>query len=162
VDVALSSPGAWEERFHGISPPFPHFMLIFVGGGEGEQLCAAAAAAAHGFQCTMVLEGALAEFSRGVQAQPHLTFINRDAVALLLGSAGAESLQRPLPPVRLLDVRRSDERALYGSIHGSMHIPGSLASVACVLRSGFACGQRRKLDDLNFKFMFAWSPPAAW
>lgn len=47
-------------------------------------------------------------------------YIGRDALAALLGYSSA-----PAPvSILLIDVRRHDERALYGSIRGSVHVPG--------------------------------------
>lgn len=87
---------------------------------------AAAAAASCGFQRTMVLEGGLQALGGGStqlpQPQADLRFIGRDALAVLLGMS-PEVLH--VPAVTLVDVRRSDERALYGAIKGAAHIPGA-------------------------------------
>lgn len=125
VAAVLASPQAWEEvgKFQGVPFPQPHHMLVFVGDSPEQQLAAAAAGASQGFQRTMVLDGALPLFGLGLgaQAQPdHLRFIGRDAVALLLG-LGGEAARAPV--ATLLDVRRSDERVLYGAIRGSQHVP---------------------------------------
>lgn len=50
-----------------------------------------------------------------LQAEQH--FINRDAVAGILGHVDVGCLPQQ---ALVLDVRRHDERALYGSIPGSM------------------------------------------
>ena len=74
-----------------------------------------------------MLEGGLAGGSGAPPPPPQsdLRFINRDALALLLGQA-AEGGVVHAPAACLIDVRRSDERALYGSIKGAQHIPGGL------------------------------------
>eukprot|EP00887_Chlorella_sp_A99_P002128 scaffold21.g2128.t1 len=127
VAAALASREAWEEggQFQGVPFPQQHHILVFVGDSQEQQLAAAAAAASQGFQRSMVLDGALPLFGLGAQAQPDLRFIGRDAVALLLGLGGAEAGgAAPRPPAALLiDVRRSDERVLYGAIRGSAAVP---------------------------------------
>ncbi len=51
-----------------------------------------------------------------------LRYINRDGLAALLGYT-----QAPLGiPYVLIDLRRHDERTLYGTIRGSVHVPGRL------------------------------------
>ncbi|PRW57512.1 Heat shock 67B2 [Chlorella sorokiniana] len=124
VAAVLGSASAWAEAFQGVPYPPPHFMLVFVGDREEEEVRAAAAAASCGFQRTMVLEGGLQALGGGStqlpQPQADLHFIGRDALAVLLGMA-PEVLH--VPPVTLVDVRRSDERALYGAIKGAAHIP---------------------------------------
>lgn len=101
----------------------------------------------QGYQRTLILEGSLRSFLLGLHSQPDLRYIDREAVALLLeegggggaGSAGtagsiigsSNSLTAhaaPLPRTLLVDVRRSEERALYGSIRGSVHVPRKWAS----------------------------------
>ena len=62
-----------------------------------------------------------------VALQANLRYINRDALAVLLGLAGSAS--PAAPPSAVLDIRRYDERTLYGSIPGTKHIPGALQSV---------------------------------
>lgn len=74
----------------------------------------------QGYQRTLVLEGCLRNFLSGLHAQPDLRYIDREAVAVLLGEGGSYG---HLPRALVLDVRRSEERALYGSIKGSVHIP---------------------------------------
>jgi len=119
VAQALSSPSAWAEVFQGVSFPESNYLLVFVGSTPEQQLSAAAAAASCGFERTMTLAGTLANFATGAATQPHLHFIGRDAVAALL-SAPAETQPRTF----VIDVRRSDERALYGAIKGTVHVPG--------------------------------------
>ncbi len=52
-----------------------------------------------------------------------LCFITKHGVAAALGLGG--QAQAAEAPCVLLDVRRHDERALYGSIRGSLHVPGA-------------------------------------
>ena len=59
--------------------------------------------------------------------QANLRYINRDALAVLLGLAG--STNPGVPPGAVLDIRRYDERTLYGSIPGTKHIPGAVQTV---------------------------------
>jgi hypothetical protein len=58
-----------------------------------------------------------------VQAPP---LLHREALALLLGRDIAAVAQQhvDVPRVTVLDVRRYDERALYGAIPGTFHLPG--------------------------------------
>ena len=124
VAAVLGSEAAWGEAFQGVPFPKPHYLLVFVGNTEEEELRAAAAAASCGFQRSMVLEGGLQLLAAGgAQPQADLRFINRDALAVLLGMC-AEAGVVHAPPAALIDVRRSDERALYGAIKGAAHIPG--------------------------------------
>lgn len=123
--AVLGSPAAWGEAFQGVPFPKPHYMLVFVGGTEEEELRAAAAAASCGFQRAMAMQGGLQQLSGDGSSgggQGDLRFIGRDALGLLLGMS-QEVMHAP--PVTLVDVRRSDERALYGSIKGAVHIPGA-------------------------------------
>lgn len=62
-----------------------------------------------------------------VQADPH--FINRDAAALLL-SRSASNGSDGSGGLAFVDVRRHDERTLYGSIPRAQHIPGAKLSIA--------------------------------
>lgn len=130
--AVLGSPAAWGEAFQGVPFPRPHYMLVFVGDTEEEELRAAAVAASCGFQRAMVLEGGLRQLlgegggggeKREAHSQPQgdLRFIGRDALGVLLGMSG-EVVHAP--PATLIDVRRSDERALYGAIKGSLTLPG--------------------------------------
>lgn len=124
VAQALESPNDWAQFFHGIQYPQPHFMLVFVGSSKEQQLEAAAAASSVGFERTMTLSGSLMEFSQKVTLQQNLNYISRDAVAALVSPLNEASL---IPTTRavLVDVRRSDERLLYGAIRNSVHIPGA-------------------------------------
>ena len=137
----LGSAATWGEAFQGVPYPPPHAVLVFVGDTEEEELRAAASAASCGYQRALVLGGGLQQLGLGAgsggggaggappppQPAADLRFINRDALAVLLGMAVDESGGGGVmhaPPTTLIDVRRSDERALYGAIKGSVHIPG--------------------------------------
>ncbi|KAI3438095.1 hypothetical protein D9Q98_000537 [Chlorella vulgaris] len=133
VATVLGSEAAWREAFQGVPFPKPHFMLVFVGDTEAEELRAAAAAASCGFQRSLVLAGGLQVLvAGGAQPQADLRFINRDALAVLAGMCADAGVVHA-PPATLIDVRRSDERALYGSIKGAAHIPvDQLPSALCL------------------------------
>lgn len=125
ITQALSSPSTWMELFQGMPFPERHFLLVFVGSTPEQQITAAAAAASLGFQWTLTLAGALSTFVSASSSQSRLNFINRDAVSLLL-TAQAEAQQMMASPGRVIyviDVRRSDERILYGAIKGTVHVP---------------------------------------
>ncbi len=62
--------------------------------------------------------------------QANLRYINRDALAVLLGLAG--SAAPAVPSSTVLDIRRYDERTLYGSIPGTKHIPGASHNTPCL------------------------------
>ena len=139
--AVLGSPSAWAEAFQGVPFPQPHYMLVFVGDSEEEELRAAAAATSCGFQRTMVLTGGLQQLSASgssggggssssasAAAAADLRFIGRDALAVLLGMSPDVV---HAPQASLVDVRRSDERALYGSIKGAAHIPGGRRRCCC-------------------------------
>ena len=51
--------------------------------------------------------------------QADLRYIGRDGLAVWLGLVGL--LDQRLPTLRLIDVRRHDERALYGSLPGTLY-----------------------------------------
>ncbi|PSC72095.1 outer dynein arm-docking complex subunit 3 isoform B [Micractinium conductrix] len=140
VATVLGSAATWGEAFQGVPYPPPHAVLVFVGDTEEEELRAAASAASCGYQRALVLGGGLQQLGLGAgsggggaggappppQPAADLRFINRDALAVLLGMAVDESGGGGVmhaPPTTLIDVRRSDERALYGAIKGSVHIP---------------------------------------
>lgn len=68
----------------------------------------------------MLLDGCLGNFQPGLHTQPDLRYIDREAVAILLeDGCTLNEIGRAI----LVDVRRNDERALYGAIRGSVHIP---------------------------------------
>lgn len=95
-------------------------LICLVGQSEAQMCAGAAAAAAAACQYTAVLQGGLAAFEAADLAQAEVPRIGRHALALLLGR-GCEPAGGQ--PVCCIDVRRPDERTLYGSIAGSLHIP---------------------------------------
>lgn len=124
VAQVLGNANEWAQFFHGIQYPESHFMLVFVGNTKEQQLEAAAAASSVGFERTMTLSGSLMDFSQKASMQQNFNYISRDAVAALVSPMSEGSL---IPTTRavLVDVRRSDERLLYGAIRNSVHIPGA-------------------------------------
>lgn len=181
VGQALSNPSAWAELFQGVPFPETHYMLVFVGANSEQQLRAAAAAAGQGFLRTMTLAGSLVGFSRRA-IQPHLHYINRDALAALLYASSFTStptstsflpmlqssssehdhdaaqvlamVNHALQQQRLvvIDVRRSDERLLFGHIEGTVHVPVDRLPSALHLSSGEFAAQygfpKPQPDDL--------------
>ncbi|KAK9829026.1 hypothetical protein WJX72_003487 [[Myrmecia] bisecta] len=117
-----SALASWPERLSTKPAPTKDVLLVFVADKAEAMQAAAASAAAKRFEHILVLEGGLTAFSKAAHAQVDLNFINRDALAVLLGLAGPLSRR---VPVRVLDIRRHDERALYGSIPGTLHVPAS-------------------------------------
>jgi len=128
------------------APPVPprHALLVFVDGGDGKAAAsAAAAAAAAGRDATAAVTGGARAVGEAADAPPaDLPSISADALALALAGGppppdppgspprraaarGASPTPQPSLPRRILliDVRRHDERALYGSLPGALHIP---------------------------------------
>jgi rhodanese-related sulfurtransferase len=137
------SPPAWEARYGPAPLPERRKAIVFVSANGRRASQAAASAASIGFSRCMVLQGGLAAFmneGKGERRGPR--FLSRNAVALLLqgqarptangvnGHSEAGSTPVGTGPEKgvrspvLVDLRRHDERALYGSIAGSVHIPG--------------------------------------
>ncbi len=68
-----------------------------------------------------------------------LTYLTRDGLAVLLGYTLTTSIQdHAVAPHVLLDVRRHDERVLFGLLRGSVHVPGERAAAGAAVG-----GQRR-------------------
>lgn len=105
-------------------------MVIFVGDTEQEQIDASHAASVLGYQRTASLLGGISEFSKHSRVQAHVTYVSRDAVAVALG---LNTIRTPI--ATLIDVRRHDERALYGAIKGSVHVPVEQLPSAMALSS---------------------------
>lgn len=144
---------AWEHRFEGILPIRKRQLIVFLSSTGQKAQQAAAAAASLGYSRCCVLLGGLQAYTAGggvhpaVAATPKL--LSRDALALLLemrssrvaaakggvrsrggtgsgdGDAGLkhEQQEQPAEEVVLIDLRRHDERTLYGTIPGSRHLP---------------------------------------
>ena len=127
-------------------PPRPprHALIVFVDCGDGKAATsAAAAAAAAGYETTACVEGGARVLAAAEAAPPpDLPSISAPALALALeaqrgggggggsveaepGNTAAGSAPRRTTPRRVVvvDVRRHDERALYGSLPGAIHIP---------------------------------------
>lgn len=81
---------------------------------------------------TAVIAGGLASFNDHSSSQHNslaaTPCIHRDALALLLGRLESDVA---VPRCTVLDVRRHDERTLYGSINGTLHVPGELYTLTC-------------------------------
>lgn len=71
--------------------------------------------------------------------QANLKYVGRDGLALALGLLGERSTR--LDGVRVLDIRRHDERALYGSIHGESTLPQLASTHECMLAPASYCQQ---------------------
>jgi rhodanese-related sulfurtransferase len=133
VKDALSSSASWTRHLQGghdgpVGPqtqqpaayPTRDHLLVFLADDQSSMTKAAAAAAACGFERTATLAGGLQAFSEAARKQADLKYITRDAVAALLGQADI-NLAPDLATV--LDIRRHDERSLYGTIPGTHHVP---------------------------------------
>eukprot|EP00877_Chromochloris_zofingiensis_P006273 jgi/Chrzof1/189/Cz01g06130.t1 len=113
---------------HGVNniPPTPYWcqLLLCVSDDQDSGQQAAGIAASLGFQRTAVIAGGLASFNDHSSSQHNslaaTPCIHRDALALLLGRLESDVA---VPRCTVLDVRRHDERTLYGSINGTLHVP---------------------------------------
>lgn len=177
---AVLGPGCgWRERFPGLPQPHPDTTLVLLTDTEEQGLDAAAAAAAEGYQRVAILQGGLpgwaAAEAAGRLTAPDLHYIQRDALALLLGlvpdaaaaaaagngngsygaaggggggpgwGGGAEGSGWGVGAgaVRVVDLRRADERTLYGSIPGTVHLPADqLASALALAPDQFRAAYR--------------------
>lgn len=124
--VLRNRNSTWQARF-GIAIPGLRSTIVFISTHGHSASHAASLATSLGFSRCAVIEGGLAAATplapppdqmRHQVASPSST-LSRDAVLLLLeyGAAQGTSL------VTLIDVRRHDERTLYGAIRGSVHVP---------------------------------------
>lgn len=120
------------------SKPDRRQVIVFVSTGRGNPTRAsraAAAVASFGYSRCLVLKGginAIMSMTPSVSVsgggKTMAREISRDAVAAIFGAArgqGSSALARVRSRSVLIDVRRHDERALYGSIGGSVHLPGN-------------------------------------
>ncbi|KAL6780587.1 hypothetical protein ACKKBF_B12545 [Auxenochlorella protothecoides x Auxenochlorella symbiontica] len=122
VEEVLSHPKRWAETFGATRRPPPSGILVFLGSTAGEQEEGAAGARAAGYDRTLALAGTLAKIEEA-EAQPpqDLSFLRADALGLLLMGEGA---RQAFPcPVTVIDVRRWEERLLFGSIRTSQALP---------------------------------------
>mmetsp|Transcript_14482 Transcript_14482/g.27828 ORF Transcript_14482/g.27828 Transcript_14482/m.27828 type:complete len:338 (+) Transcript_14482:177-1190(+) len=117
-----TSAGTWTERFGKHPVPSLRTMLVFVCDKGSKASRAAATAVSLGFTRCTVLEGGVTAYEAIEGAEPHLTYINRDAMALLL-DRGPKTEEHADAQLVLIDLRRHDERILFGSIPGAVHIP---------------------------------------
>lgn len=115
--VLSGRDGDWPCRVAGPPLPFKGHLLVLIATGAQPPKTAATAAAAAGYQRVAYLEGGAAAFHQPArnQAQADLQFINRDALSVLIGGSGSSAV--------VLDLRRHDERTLYGGVASSYHIP---------------------------------------
>lgn len=126
---ALLRPGrgAWAARF-GSAPPGASATLLFLSpDGAAAQRAASLAAALGHLRCSVVEGGLDALLSPGGSALSRPQPLSRHALALLL--------QRGEGCVAVVDVRRCEERCLYGGVAGSVclpaeQLPRALAGVA--------------------------------
>eukprot|EP00250_Pteridium_aquilinum_P019439 c24431_g1_i2 orf=122-1000(-) len=101
-------------------------LIVFLSTKGRRAQRAAFTAAELGYNACCVLSGGISEFyapSRNEELSPP-AFLSRDAVAVLLQNkkqkvSGTTGSTNPY----LVDVRRYDERALYGHIQNSVHVP---------------------------------------
>ena len=101
-------------------PPGRQTLLVFVSSCQRQMRRCAAYATSLGYARVGYLQDSLEAF--GALDDPGYAgpWVNRDALALLMGLiTGTRKSER----VFLVDCRRHDERALYGSIEGSVHVP---------------------------------------
>lgn len=148
MEEVLSHPKRWAETFGATRRPPPSGILVFLGSTAGEQEEGAAGARAAGYDRTLALAGTLAKIEEA-EAQPpqDLSFLRADALGLLLMGEGA---RQAFPcPVTVIDVRRWEERLLFGSIRTSQALPGG----SLRLRGGWSVaevtlGRRNRLPRL--------------
>ena len=117
----------WAKRFPNIPMPNLRTTLIFVSTHGHSSSHAAALATSLGFTRCSIVDGGLAA------AVPIAHFDEVDAMSPVRdGTLSLDAVQLLLETVRddgnllglvILDIRRFDERSLYGSIEGSTHIP---------------------------------------
>lgn len=110
---------AWDERYGAEMPqPGIRTTLVFLSSGDADASRAAAVAASLGYTRCTVVEGGLRGYVESAEETPHLSCLSRDAVCMLMEMSDSQQ-----HAVALIDVRRHDERSLYGSIPGAVHVP---------------------------------------
>eukprot|EP01026_Neomeris_dumetosa_P009745 TRINITY_DN1340_c0_g1_i1.p2 TRINITY_DN1340_c0_g1~~TRINITY_DN1340_c0_g1_i1.p2 ORF type:complete len:360 (+),score=62.15 TRINITY_DN1340_c0_g1_i1:1459-2538(+) len=129
IERTLRNRNIWEQKLTNKKYPAEDTLFVFVGNKEEQMLQAASEAAAAGFQRCGIVRGGIEGFSRMGQARD-MTFINRDAVGLMLELR--EKDDRSIP-FAFVDTRRRDERTLYGSIPGTVHLPSDQMNSALAL-----------------------------
>ena len=124
--ATLLRPGssAWGERFSSPLPGTRHTLVFLSSDGAAAGRCASIASNL-GFMRCLVLDGGLEALGGGGSSRvPRFAYISRHSVAMLLERSGAGGAVLPGEDGMLVvDVRRHDERALYGSLPGSVHLP---------------------------------------
>jgi rhodanese-related sulfurtransferase len=146
--MVLRPPGtAWEQRFGSPAPGARQTLVFLSSDGTAAQRCASIAANTGFLRCALLDGGLEALGGGGASRAPRFNFISRcalqevlhrkqgvcsdhaccarrHALALLLERGGGSgSLVPGEGGPLLLDVRRCDERTLYGAIPGSAHLP---------------------------------------
>ncbi|GAQ87376.1 hypothetical protein KFL_003480200 [Klebsormidium nitens] len=136
-------PPAWEARYGPAPLPDRRKAVVFLSANGRRSAQAAASAASVGYSRCLVLQGGLAAYMSEAKSERRpARCLSRHAVALLLqgqarpvanggdghaeaghAAAGGCAERGGQPPVVVVDLRRHDERALYGAIQGSVHIP---------------------------------------
>ncbi|DBA76812.1 TPA: hypothetical protein ACH3X2_008831 [Trebouxia sp. C0005] len=121
IQHALQSAPAWSACTSNRLPyPEAEQTLVFIGESDKQMLQAATHAARHGFSRTATLTGGVQALQDANIQLAEKRFINRDAVAAVLGHVDAGC---PPQEALVLDIRRHDERSMYGSIPGTVHVP---------------------------------------
>uniref|UniRef100_A0A7S1X2T5 Rhodanese domain-containing protein n=1 Tax=Tetraselmis chuii TaxID=63592 RepID=A0A7S1X2T5_9CHLO len=119
LEAALTPrKGNWQEAV-GSEPPSPESTLVFVGDSQQDVKEAAVIAAACGYQKCLLFGGDFSDFDMDASLAPK-KMLSRDATAALLGLVGPAGV---CVDACVLDLRRHDERALYGCIPGTKHLP---------------------------------------
>eukprot|EP00892_Ulva_mutabilis_P012813 jgi/Ulvmu1/9904/UM057_0061.1 len=129
VQMTLTDDAKWLTCCKGGGRPSPHHALVFVSETKAKLHAATAAASLHGFyNCFTVMAKRPLELPQQEPPEPRL--ISSDALAHLMNIRGASG-DAKLPV--FVDVRRHDERTLFGCINGSVHIPAE--DIALALQS---------------------------
>eukprot|EP01024_Parvocaulis_polyphysoides_P044266 TRINITY_DN40757_c0_g1_i1.p2 TRINITY_DN40757_c0_g1~~TRINITY_DN40757_c0_g1_i1.p2 ORF type:complete len:397 (+),score=66.52 TRINITY_DN40757_c0_g1_i1:40-1191(+) len=121
IERTLRNRSAWQLKAGPKKYPSEDTLFVFVGNSEEQMSEAASEAAAAGFQRCGIVRGGVEGLQRMGEAVD-MSFVNRDAVALMLELRQKEDPEI-LPEFTLIDTRRRDERTLYGSIPGAVHLP---------------------------------------
>lgn len=132
LEAVLSSRSAWQASF-GKAPPTGEHLLVLVTDSQEQGVRAAALAAALGYHRTATLAGGAAGWDAlGNAAATDLQYLGRDALAALLGllpkavpgsSAAAAAAAAAALGAVVIDLRRADERILFGNIPETVHLP---------------------------------------
>mmetsp|Transcript_23191 Transcript_23191/g.64393 ORF Transcript_23191/g.64393 Transcript_23191/m.64393 type:complete len:331 (+) Transcript_23191:122-1114(+) len=115
----LPHKGDWAVRF-GSAPPPMDTALVVIGDTSEAMFEAAMAVAACGYQRCLYLSCGLEAYKAEARKAAERKFLSRDATAALLGVGGGAAAD---VKAAVLDLRRHDERTLYGYIQGTRHIP---------------------------------------